>query len=241
MNGFAIGGDQSTDYGIIMTSPPKMVFAEADVETVSVAGRSGDLIINKGRYKNVSISYDCAILPGDNQTLREAALIAMPMLQPTPDYQQLSNTYYPDSYRIARITGSVSIDSIVDQAGTFALNFDCKPQRYLFSGLESLSYLSPGTLHNAYLTALPIIKVYGSGDGEISVGGTVIKIIGQTDPITLDCDIQDAYYETEDGILENRNHQISAPMFPQLLTGVNAISWSGGVERLEITPRWWTL
>lgn len=241
MNGFTLGGYRSTDYGIIMTAPPKMVFAEADVETISVAGRSGDLIISKDRYKNVSVSYDCAILPEDDKTLREAALAAMPLLRPSPAYQRLVNTYHPDSYRLARVSGAVSIDSIVEQAGTFSITFDCKPQRYLFPGLETLSFTSPGSINNAYMIALPLIKVYGSGDGQISVGGTVVQLIGQTDPITLDCDIQDAYYETGDGILENRNNQISAPKFPQLLPGVNAVSWSGGVARLEITPRWWTL
>lgn len=241
MNGFTLGEYRSMDYGIIMTAPPKMVLAEADVETISVAGRSGDLVISKDRYKNVSVSYDCAILPEDDKTLREAALAAMPLLRPSPAYQRLVNTYHPDSYRLARVSGSVSIASIVEQAGTFAITFDCKPQRYLFSGLETLSFTSPGSINNSYMTALPLIKVYGSGDGQISVGGTVVQIIGQTDTITLDCDLQDAYYETGDGILENRNNQISAPKFPQLLPGVNAVSWSGGVERLEITPRWWTL
>lgn len=241
MNGFTLGGYRSSDYGIIMTAPPKMIFAEADVEILSVAGRSGDLVISKDRYKNVSVSYDCAILPEKNRWLREAALAALTLLRPSSAYQQLVNTYHPDSYRMARVSNAVSIDSIVEQAGIFSLPFDCKPQRYLFSGLEPISFTDPAEMHNAYMTALPIIKVYGTGDGAISIGGTVVQIIGQTDPITLDCDIQDAYHETADGILENRNHQIYAPKFPQLLPGVNAIGWSGGVERLDITPRWWTL
>lgn len=241
MNAFILGSHRSTEYGIIMTAPPKMIFAEADVETVSVAGRSGDLIISKDRYKNVPVPYECAILPGKSRTLWEATLAALPLLRPSPTYQRLANTYYPESYRMARVSSAVSVESILRKAGKFTLTFDCKPQRYLFSGLETLSFTSPGSINNAYLTALPLIKVYGSGDGQISVGGTVVQLIGQTDPITLDCDIQDAYYETGDGTLENRNNQISAPKFPQLLPGVNAVSWSGGVERLEITPRWWTL
>ena len=241
MNAFTLGGHRSTDFGIIMTAPPKMTFAEADVETISVMGRSGDLIFSKDRYKNVPVQYECAILPDNANTLWEVSFAALPMLRPSHTYQKLVNSYYPESYRMARVSSPVSVESILRKAGKFTITFDCKPQRYLYSGLETISFTDPANLNNAYMTALPIIKVYGTGDGAISIGGTVVQIIGQTDPITMDCDIQDAYHETADGILENRNHQISAPKFPQLMPGVNAIGWSGGVERLEITPRWWTL
>lgn len=241
LGAFWLGGLCSRDYGIILTEMPPEVFAERDVEKISVAGRSGDLVFDKGRYKNIEIPYKCAIIPNASETYRDCAIRAVQFLASTANYMRLENAHDPDHYRLARISNTITIENLVEQGGRFEIDFGCKPQRYLFSGLEPISFIDPAEMHNAYMTALPIIKVYGTGDGAISIGGTVVQIIGQTDPITMDCDTQNAYYETADGILENRNHQIYAPKFPQLLPGVNAIGWSGGVERLEITPRWWTL
>lgn len=90
------------------------------------------------------------------------------------------------------------------------------------------------------MPALPIIKVYGAGDGTVTVGDITVQLFGLEDTITLDCEMQNAYRENG-GVLENMNLHIYAPEFPNLPPGNCAVSWSGGVKRLEIIPRWWTV
>ena len=41
--------------------------------------------------------------------------------------------------------------------------------------------------------------------------------------------------------LQNKNMDIEAPEFPALLPGENKIGFSGGIQKVEIVPRWWTI
>lgn len=242
INGFILGDFDSREYGIIMTAPPPEVFAERDVETISVAGRSGDLIRDNGRYKNLSLPYTCAILPVAGKTLRQTVIDAVGALRVAAGYQRLEDTYNPDYFRYARITGGLSISSIVEQAGEFTLTFDCKPQRFLADGEGTYVFLKPSYIFNhTNEIALPLITVYGTGPGEVTVGGVTVEILALEDQVTLDCEIQNAYRQVGDAAPENKNAEISAVVFPELAPGDNAISWTGDITRVDIIPRWWTL
>lgn len=242
MNEFILNGVRSGAYGIIMTEPPPAVFPKRIVETVAVPGRSGTLILDSKSFANAALPYKCAILPEDDQTLREAAEAALMLLRPTAEYMRMECTYYPDSFRMARISNEISVESIVDEAGRFTIPFDCKPQRYLKSGEHPILMDAAGILCNPTLfPALPLITVYGSGAGELIVGDIVVQIKANDGHIVLDSEMQDAYRVADSGALENKNGSIYAPDFPQLPAGETAISWMGDIAHIEIIPRWWTL
>jgi phage-related protein len=38
-----------------------------------------------------------------------------------------------------------------------------------------------------------------------------------------------------------RNHTFTGDHFPVFVPGTNTVSWTGSVQRIEITPRWRTL
>lgn len=241
-NWFSLDGLGSENFGIIITEPPPEIIPERDVESVSVLGVSGDLTVDNGRYKNAVVPYKCAILPADSQNLREAVQYAMALLRPTAGYCRMEDSYRPDLFRYARIAKQISVESIVEQAGKFTLKFDCKPQRYLKSGEAVIRMTAPDTLHNFTLfDAQPIITVYGSGAGTVSVSGCTVEIKAMEDQITLDCELMDAYRQVGDGAPENMNGSIYAPEFPVLKPGDNPITWTGGVTAVDIIPRWWTL
>ena len=52
----------------------------------------------------------------------------------------------------------------------------------------------------------------------------------------LDSDTQNAYNNNG-----NQNMNINAPSFPTLPGGETQIAFSGGINRVEIVPRWWEL
>lgn len=235
---FTFNGRSSTEFGIVASGEAVHNAPERDIEKFSIPGRNGDLIRDNGRFRNIPISYPLAIF----RDFAKNADAAKAWLLADSNYHQLSDDYYPEYFRLAAFTGPIDFDvQLLNRIGQTALSFDCKPQRFLFSGLDPIPFASAGKLQNDYFPALPLITVYGSGDGTVSGGDTVVKIIGQTDTIVLDCDLQNAYHETGEGVKENRNGYISAPTFPRLLPGINTIGWTGGVERLEIIPRWWTI
>ena len=70
INTFYLDAESAEAYGIIMLAPPDHVVAERDIERKEVPGRSGDVIIDNGRYKNVTVKYSCAILPEDGVPYR---------------------------------------------------------------------------------------------------------------------------------------------------------------------------
>ena len=242
LGSFTLGGTFSGDYKIFLTSPPPIVLAERDTTAETVEGYNGDLTYDNGRYKNVVIPYKCAIIPQGEHTLRDAVVDATRLLASTADYRRFEDSFDSAHFRRARIKSCISVESIMEQAGKFEIPFDCKPQRYLKSGEYVRRFSVPGIIHNPTdFTALPIITVYGAGAGTVTVNGTLINILEIDAPIVLDCELQDAYSVANSGALENKNGVVSAPDFPVLSSGDNAVAFTGDITHIEIKPRWWTL
>ena len=114
---------------------------EKDVEIFEVPGRSGDLLVDFGSYKNVELSFAVAIEPKDEGdtflTLYDALRTAI-MVQ--SGYQRLEDSLYPNEYRMAQAV-SVEVGKNDTKNGTAIITLDAKPQRYLTSG--DVSQLTP--------------------------------------------------------------------------------------------------
>lgn len=235
---FWFDGKCSADFGIMASGTYAFNAPERDVEKISVPGRNGDLIIDNDRLKNIQIQYPVSI----SKDFPNHALAAKGWLLSSKGYKRLTDSYNPDYFRLAAFLGPVDFDvKFLNRIGEATLAFDCKPQLYLKSGNRPQRFDGPAVLGNpSGFPALPIIKVYGTGDGTLTVGGITVNLLDMEDTITLDCEMQNAYREV-DGILENMNLHIYAPEFPNLPPGDSEIRWTGGVERVEITPRWWTV
>lgn len=237
INSFWLGGECSADLGIIMRAAPPYIVAERDLEQKSIPGRSGDVLIDNARYKNVAVSYQCAIVPEEGIDYRTTLERATEFLRPLAAYKRLVNTYDPHHFREARVSGGLSVESIMEQAGTFEIAFDCKPQRWLIIGQNKIKLIRPAALLNpTSYAARPVITVFGSGPGVLTVGGVQCHILELHDYITLDCENETARRE-----VENKNSCVSIDEFPTLEAGKTGIAWEGGIESVAIEPRWWTL
>lgn len=237
---FSVGGNKSTDYGIILTKAPTMQIPERDVQTITVPGRSGDLVIDNGRYKNAAMEFECLIIPPQGQTMREAAAALMAAMLPVA-YARIADSFDPAHFCLARASGGVSVESLTEQGGRFTLEYDRMPQRYRVDGETPVTLTGSGTIQNPTAqTARPLLKVSLSGAGAIVIGGTRVEISAGETTLYLDCESQNAY-ALDAGVAVNRNNLVNAPEFPALAPGSNAVTLSGGVSRVEITPRWWDL
>jgi phage-related protein len=124
----------------------------------------------------------------------------------------------------------------LNKAGETMIQFDCMPQRFLISGEAVVSKTANGYITNPTLfDALPLIVVYGSGSGTLTVGSTVVKISDIATSVTLNCETKRAYNSNTP-----RDSTITG-QFPVLVPGRNNIRFTGGVSRVDITPRWWTV
>lgn len=223
------------DFGVFISGSGTYNAAERDVETIEIAGRNGNLTLDNGRYKNISLTYPAFIMEEFNDNIQ--ALRNFLLSQ--KGYLRLEDTYHPEEFRLARWVGEFSTEPIDElYAGEFTLTFDCYPQRFFKSGEYPIEVTQATTIKNANLvSALPLIRAYGTGS--FSIGGVTVQITTANGYTDIDCDLQEAYKDT---LATNCNGNIvlTDGVFPQLVPGDNAITLTG-ITKLEITPRWWRL
>ena len=235
----AINGTDLSAFGIVPSGEGLYNVAERDQEIFSVDGRNGDLIIDKGRYRNVLVKYPVSIA----RDFQANAAALRHFLGSLRGYVRIEDEYHPYAFRIGCLVGSIDFAvGHLHRFGEATLTFNCKPQRFLIAGEIPYEFQNPSRISNhTNEIALPLITVYGNGAGEVSVGGVTVSILSLEDQITLDCENQNAYRQVGDAPPENKNGEIFAPVFPSLNPGNNNVSWTGGITSVEIIPRWWTL
>ena len=74
--------------------------------------------------------------------------------------------------------------------------------------------------------------VYGSGEITLMVGLTIVELEDISASITLDGPLMEAYSGTT-----SMNDKMNGD-FPTLVLGMNAVSWSGSVTKIEVQPNW---
>ncbi len=141
----------------------------------------------------------------------------------------------PGGFFKARITNQISFDKILrgNPHRSFTVSFRLQPFFYLDDSgditlTESGEFISnPGNVHSE-----PVITVNGSGDITLMVGTTIVTLMGVEESITIDTPLLEAYK----GIV-SQNTKMSGD-FPILMPGANAISWTGDVSSVVVTPNW---
>lgn len=242
----------STTYKVYATDASIYNSPEPDVQTVSVQGLNGDLLIPKDRYKNIRVTYPCVIVSNFQTNIADLRAFLLSQV----GYVKIADSFDTDHYRLGRYVGGLEVDpAITGDAGIFTLVFDCKPQRYLVSGDTETTFTRTsagqtgfGTIVNSTrYDALPLITVTGQGSGNIRIvkqpietgAGIYVLVSGLDGTIVLDSELQDAYNGST-----NMNSYISltSGSFHKLVPGTNAITVGTGLDvTIKVKPRWWTL
>ena len=239
-NGFSFGDKATWDYGMHVEKYPRLGAPGRKQKTYSIPGRSGDLHVAEDAWENYPQAYEVYFrgsLPSPEQAHAVKA-----WLFGCAGYRRLHDTYDPKYYRMAVCKGPMDIENILNKYGRCKVYFDCAPQSFLVDGDNPVQFEAAGQLYNGTsFEAKPIITAYGNAAGTVTVGTAVVEIKEISDPIILDCEMMQAYSKPGDGAAVNRNRSISAPEFPTLAPGANPVAFTGGITKLEIIPRWWTL
>ena len=229
-------GISSQDLHIQVQTEPDYDFPEKDYEVTHVPGRNGDIVIDQGSWQNVSRKYNLA-MDAVKISYTEVASKLVQWLHSASGYARLEDSYEPDFYRMAMYKDSGSISNIYNKAGQIEVEFTCKPQRYFKSGEVADIFTTSTEYRNPTdFPAKPLIKIHGSGSGTVGIGTYTVTINDILDGMIVDSEQQDTYKDQT-----NCNSRVSIAEYPKLVSGNNAISFSGGVTSIEIIPRWWTL
>lgn len=231
---FVFGGISSLDYMMTISEPAVFDKPVRDVEEIVVPGRSGSLVIDNGRYNNVSVTYK-------GQITREFASrydSLINKLTSLKGYHRLEDTIHQDVFRMARYeTGQQATLLRMFSAGSLDIKFSAKPQRYLKTGEMPIEFTADGIVPNSTdMTALPLIRVYGTG--VLGFGSETITITSADEYTDIDCDAQEAF---KGPVNCNGNIELSSGEFPELPPGGAGISIGTGITKVIVWPRWWIL
>lgn len=235
---FYYKGISSLDLCLTIKSKGTYNTAERDKEFISVPGRSGDLVKDNGRYKNVQIPYDLSLIRRDNRPFNDLASDIKKWLALDSGYYELWDSYDPRYFRYAAVEGELDIVQELTDYGELSLTFNCKPFRYTFDGLNPIIVHSTGgkLLNPEIMPSKPYIKIYGSGDISLHVNAVTLTIAGVSEYVEIDSELMNVYKG-----LTLLNSSTTGDAFPTLEPGENDISFTGSVTSAEIVPRWCTL
>ena len=231
-------GRSSREFGLEVETFPDYQVPKRSYETVHVPGRNGDLLLDGGSWENGVRSYVVAIGSYEREYFEMANKVAE-WLNSTTSYARLEDSYEPEYYRLAIYINEFSLSNLYNHGGDATIEFNCKPQRFLKVGDEPIVISKSDTkIQNpTSFSSLPLIRLYGTGTGNLVVGTHRVTLSEVSDGLTIDSELQDAYNGTA-----NKNSVISLENgFPELGPGLTAIGYSGGITRVEVIPKWFTL
>lgn len=241
MGVIVFNGISSKDVGIEVETFPTYDIPEREYESIHVPGRNGDVIIDNATYKNGTRSYEVSIATYNLSYHQKMAAVAK-WLHSASGYSRLEDSYEPDFYRQAYYKDSLEIENLFNEAGKATIKFICKPQKFYKSGEIPATFMTSGSIQNRTIyTSLPKILVTTDNTaGQIVISGVRVGIKANAGTIIIiDSELQDAYNDS--GTNKNLFVELLDGEFPVLVPGNNTISFSGGVSKIDIIPRWWTV
>lgn len=141
-NYLTIAGKDSRDFGVYISGQGTFSAPEKAYTFYNVPGRNGAILGNEHRLENIEVSYECFIYSNFNQNIADFRTFLLSL----NGYQKLSDSYHTDEYRYAVYTGPFEPEvTSKNDAGSFTLTFNCKPQRYLISGDTTYSWVPGGS------------------------------------------------------------------------------------------------
>ncbi len=225
-----VDGKDLADFGVYLTNAGVYQTPEKDIEEIEIPGKSGNLRISKNRYKNVTVTYPCG-LPFK---FKDNFNAMVHFLCSRKGYCRIEDSFFPDFFREGAFSSPLSPKVSPDGTiGTFNLDFNCKPQRWMKEGEEQIEIESSGVILSPCLEDCnPLITIYGTGIVTINDKSIAVQSLNGSDYAIIDCELKNVYNDT--GSL----NKFSSGEFPVLKAGENEILTTA---RAEIKPRWWTL
>lgn len=198
--------------------------AQRRVQSISVPGRSGTVHIDEGAYDPLPVAVRMLVTGSTNVDAILAWLDGSGALITSDATDRQLNAWSYSELALTRMSPDACEISVV---------FECEPFKYAYPAATDIVLTEAGNVANPGTAAsAPLLVVVGSGDISLTIGNQVIGLTDLDTGITLDCAAMLAY----DGDTNMAAHMSGE--FPRLLPGVNAVSWTGSVTSLTITPRW---
>lgn len=217
-------GVTASSLGAIVTDISPPVRAGRRIQSVEVPGRSGALHIDDGSFAPVIKTVGLGLVTLSKLDVIHGWLSGSGTLVCSTEPERAYNVH-----QIAEVAWT-RIGRRLYQA---VVQFECDPFRYLHPAAADIVLTQAGNVTNpGSAWSEPLLVIEGSGDISLAIGNQVLSLTDITDEISLDCAARIAY--SDDSAMDSHMNG----NFPLLPPGINAISWTGNVTKLTITPRW---
>lgn len=227
-------GESSADYDLLVGAQNTFNAPKRSVTKYTIPGRNGDLIKDNGCFENISVPYTIVCKSGFENL---ADSISAWLKSPT-SYCRLEDSHHPEYYRMGLVTDAITYTTgALNHSAKATVTFDCKPQKWLTEGERVKKFTSAGTIFNpTKFASKPLIKVYGNGQSTLKIGDYSMSLNLQA-YVTIDSELMDCTR----GNMNMNSYVVLASGFPELKSGINLITFAGGITSIEITGRWWTI
>lgn len=221
------GGINSADYDVYITGEAVYNAPERSVETVSVPGRNGAVLIDNGYFENIEVKYPAGVTGTDQSDFASKIADFRSAILSQIGYQKLTDEYNPSEYRMATYISGLEVEVVEGEQGTggeFELVFNCKPQRWLNSGESETMVNNGGSLTNPTLfDSEPLLKV--KGYGTIGFNGYEIELeSGNIGTVNL----------WNNSSVNSANTSISKSFSVDMFNSTDTFSFSVGVGQTEV-------
>jgi len=251
LNYIQFGDIKSSDFGIYISGEGVFNAPVRKGSIVSIPGRNGDLFIDEGSFENIEVTYPAYFYEPTLTDFSTTIKNFRNALLGQKGYQNLTDTFNVDEFRKGLFIAGLEVSPVMyNTAATFDLVFNCKPQRFLKSGLTYRT-IPPDTdviIENPTpFEACPYMELNSAYYGAtITINGVPITI-GATNSsrvLSIDTEPGEAYLYYNG---QNMNNYISIPgnEYPKLVPGENTIRFTKGSASssaaLTLRPNWWRI
>lgn len=221
----------SRNMGVVVTDYPPIIRPKERVTEKTRPGVAGSLHVSEGEDV-----YDTYVRACQCYT-RPAADISAVIAWLRGSSQAVFGNEPTMAYT-ARIDNQISLDKMMRNHPhrSFTIPFVCQPFKQLKTpAADIVKTISGQTITNpGTVFSLPIIKVEGSGDATLSVGGAYFELEGLTGGIIIDSTMPECFNLDRSALLND----LMTGEFPTIKTGTSIVSWTGNITEVTITPNW---
>lgn len=213
----------SRELGLYMERCPEKISPKRRDDTFTVPGRHGNLTTTDGTYDTYIRSAEFIVR--DETKIDEICSHFKGIGWIVFDSE-------PERKYKARVANQIEFLHVIKNIKRFAVEFEVQPFGYEVLA-QIVTSSAPFNLFNyGTFESEPVITLFGSGNINLYINDQNIQLKQITDQITIDSENLNAYNDTT-----SMNNKMVGD-FPILALGLNNISWSGNVTKVQIKPNW---
>jgi len=204
------------------------------LEFIEIDGRDGALVIDKKRYKRVNWPIPVILKTDQDGIEPRITDITNWLLTDLGEHDWLWDSD-PDFIYRAFCYDQYGMDRLLSNFGKAVINFNLHPIKYLSSTYRTESAVPNNrVISNPYrIDARPRLRIVGSGDIEIQIGGRPLRLRGIDGGCIIDSESQTI--TSLDGQRTMFSHMFD--LFPTLRPGDNRITINRNDVQMHIIPR----